>query len=591
MLLIPKVSSAANRWYEPAQLQLAYDQGSMTGAHLAQLLLDRSGFQGLFALRSLIRDGKATTDQEWIPAMLTLLKAAIGLKYGEWRMEEATQNISQSPLFFQLPPAQPLTFPPQSSASDAPSLNVFTRVDLQKWRKVVADRIEQESLVNQEHAALLDRVEQSTLSLLRQVLLGTYNNGLTVPSVAEALSDRFLFDFSDSPSNKVSRVAQAIATIQRLLQGLRSGDLFRYKTSATAAAYPNVRLEAEHFDSEWQWLGSYGSWRSALFIFMYPENLLYPTLRAKTEQSEVFQSIVRSAQAASPTTKEQIIDFAQKYHDYFSDINNLEIQAACTTRIARVTGTDLYQQNPQEEDLIFSFAIAKSRNTAYWCVRKKKFLNDDSQTMWKQIPFSEKVIKLKGAVPFFTKTGEHYISLFAFVFPKRGSAIKFKTLRINLSKFDQSNPWDESATELDVPTQQTVVPVPVFDTVAVEQIAASESTLGNQICRPPRVYLAKLTANTAISNLSGTTTILLKELSEDGLDWGRNVLLTRFHCLVRWFLDFQPTTLSVNLTLAITLSFPANLLESSGGLTTFIEGVGPVSRQLSATWPNGPFRQ
>ncbi len=58
MLLIPKLGSAANRWYEPAQLQLAYDKGAMTGAHLAQLLLDRSGFQSIFALRSLIRDGK-----------------------------------------------------------------------------------------------------------------------------------------------------------------------------------------------------------------------------------------------------------------------------------------------------------------------------------------------------------------------------------------------------------------------------------------------------------------------------------------------------------------------------------------------------
>ena len=409
-LLIPKGSSAANRWYEPAQLQLAYDQGSMTGAHLAQLLLDRSGFQSIFALRSLIRDGKATTDQEWNPVFLTLLKTAIELKYGSWRIEEAAQNVSQSPLFFQLPPAQPLTFPPQSDPDDTRGLVVYSKVDRQKWRKVVADRIDQESLVKQEHAALLDRVEQSTLALLRGVLLGAYNNGLTVPSNTEALSDRFLFDFSDSPSNKVSRVAQAIATIQRLLQGLRSGDLFRYRTSATASLYPNVNLEAEHFDAEWQWLGSYGSWRSALFIFMYPENLLYPTLRAKNEQSEVFQSIVRESQAAGYITPVDADAYARKYQDYFLDMNSLFIRASCFARVPSIAPSvaPVFQTEPLTRDICLSFALGLGTGTlGYWQYREISDSPTAFQSLWNRIPIGDQIKSIEGAVPYRGKKGQH----------------------------------------------------------------------------------------------------------------------------------------------------------------------------------------
>ena len=231
--------------------------------------------------------------------MLTLLKAAIGLKYGEWRMEEATQNISQSPLSSSSPPAQPLTFPPQSSASDAPISSSSPGWICRSGARSSPIESIRESLVKQEHAALLDRVETVHARSASRCSSGAYNNGLTVPSIAEgpvgSVSVRLLRTVHRTRYRGLPKRRHDPATAPRSAQR-RS---VPYKTSATAAAYPNVRLEAEHFDSEWRWLGSYGSWRSALFIFMYPENLLYPTLRAKTEQSEVFQSIVRESQALS----------------------------------------------------------------------------------------------------------------------------------------------------------------------------------------------------------------------------------------------------------------------------------------------------
>ena len=35
----------------------------------------------------------------------------------------------------------------------------------------------------------------------------------------------------------------------------------------------------EEFDEELRWMGSYANWYSAMQVFLYPENLLLPTLR------------------------------------------------------------------------------------------------------------------------------------------------------------------------------------------------------------------------------------------------------------------------------------------------------------------------
>ncbi len=78
------------------------------------------------------------------------------------------------------------------------------------------------------------------------------------PSAAESLSDRFLFDFLDSPTNK--NIPSGPGNRKHSAAHLRfaHGELFRYRTSATSALYPTLTLEAEHIETEWQWMGSYG---------------------------------------------------------------------------------------------------------------------------------------------------------------------------------------------------------------------------------------------------------------------------------------------------------------------------------------------
>ena len=532
MLLIPKVGSAANRWYEPAQLQLAYDKGAMTGAHLAQLMLDRNGFQSLFALRSLIRDGKATTDQEWQPTQLALLKAVLQRKYGAWRIEEAAQNISQSPVFFQLPAVPAITFPPQAVSDDMPAPYLFTKVELQRWRRVIADRIQQEERVHQDQANLIDRVEQSTLGRLRDFLRDLYSSGFVGPSTAETMSDRFLFDFLDSPTNKTSRVAQAIATLQQLIFALRTGELFRYRTSSLSSLYPTLTLEAEHIETEWQWMGSYGSWRSALFIFMYPENLLYPTLRNTKEQSETFQSLASQVRSRVALTPEDACSLASDYREYFADISQLTIQACCiaSAPINRSTACASYQIPQESQELILTFALAPSSH-GYWMMRTRDFLTNSYQSIWTRIPIWDHIVAFKGAVPYRTQKGQHLVAIFAFVRKKDTNQTVFQVLRLDLDKLNTQNQWAKEAKDLELPTQQALS-IDVTYTVEVEQFA-TDSVPGYL----PRVYVAKLRKP---SEFDGFTDIYIRELNEDANGWASDYYIDTIPRL--GYLDFGFST-------------------------------------------------
>ncbi len=171
-------------------------------------------------------------------------------------------------------------------------------------------------------------MEQSTLGPLRDFLCDIYAATSLGPLLPSRCQIDSLFDFLDSPTNKTSRVAQAIASIQQLIFALRTGELFRYRTSATSALYPTLTLEAEHIETEWQWMGSYGSWRSALFIFMYPENLLYPTLRSANEQSEFFKGIVSQVQSNGTIALETTCALAEQYQFYYSDVSSLYVARA-----------------------------------------------------------------------------------------------------------------------------------------------------------------------------------------------------------------------------------------------------------------------
>lgn len=448
-LLIPNTSSSDNLWLEPDQLQASYDAGTLPAARLGQLLLDRVGFQDIFSLRSLLRGLKTTTDAEWKPALLALLKAKIRRQYGTWRAEEATATLSLSPQFFQLPPVTPLTIPPTLPNDAVPTTAVYTVSDLQRWRRVLADRIEQEASVKQAQADMIDRVEQAVLGSLRDGLVEVYADAAGFPALtaAESLTDRLLFDFLDSPSNKTTRVGQAIATLQLLLFELRSGNLFRLRTTATANKYPNILLEAEHFDSEWQWIGSYGSWRSVLFIFMYPENLLNPTLRSKLEQSVEFKELAALLRDGSSVTPKLVDQISTKYRDFILDLESLDVQATVVALVE--TG----EANPTgfTAPRFVRVNLAKSSSgRGYFSYQFEPQEDGDAgQSLWRSIPPWTRLTQIIGAAPFQTRSGRRIIGAIGLVMAA-DQTLHLKLLNLDLSKLlSADNPWDNDTSELE----------------------------------------------------------------------------------------------------------------------------------------------
>ena len=78
---------------------------------------------------------------------------------------------------------------------------------------------------------------------------------------------------------KTTRVNHAIATLQTVLFSLRTDrfiTLIRRRIGAldTASGYTEAQ-----FDQEWDWIGAYATWRSAMMVFGYPENNLSPMIR------------------------------------------------------------------------------------------------------------------------------------------------------------------------------------------------------------------------------------------------------------------------------------------------------------------------
>ena len=100
------------------------------------------------------------------------------------------------------------------------------------------------------------------------------------------------------------QISQAIETHHGLLWSLRTGQL--------QDTYPTLALDAEDFDQEWQWIGSYATWRAAMFVFLYPENLLEPELR------DFLRERLQDAQGAF--TEQDQADRAEQQLDRLRDI-------------------------------------------------------------------------------------------------------------------------------------------------------------------------------------------------------------------------------------------------------------------------------
>ena len=412
------------------------EQGNSISARLEQFGLTSVSFARLHCLRSLLAGGATIlpTECEEIYSILVQIKKQ--RRYADQRQAEQKRNISLSPDIFQFPEPPPLVFPPPEPAP-LPVWRATTR-DLRNWEVTLQSRIEQERTVTDALRQAVSAVEEETLPRLRDVLImATGFEGSNLTTKAKRATDALLIDAQAGGCQLTTRIGQAIETTQGLLWSLRTGLL--------QDTYPDLTLEADYFDEEWQWIGSYATWRAAMFVFLYPENILLPTLRRK--QTPAFCQLVDTLRTNRLLTPEGARQAANGYADYFEDVCKLSVQATCQAW-TRIRERESCRMLPLSErrDLFHMFAIGGKTHKVYSSTYDPHGDPDFPQTFWEVVPGLENlsVTKIAGAVPYDRSSEERFI--FLFMLANEELETKLVYTKYNLERGN----WDGEQ-ELDLP--------------------------------------------------------------------------------------------------------------------------------------------
>lgn len=355
------------------------DAGVDISSRLEQLYLSNPAFSYLLRIGTLVDGGQNVLDSEWeeVYAILTQVEKRLFF-YAEWRNTERQDGILLSPEFFRIPESPPLQIP----FPEPPQLPMWraSRRARRDWVDMLEARIDQQRAIRNAIQEANSDVEEEMLPKLRDALIDASDaQGTTRQQKAKRLADRLLIDMQADGCHFVTRVSQAIETMQLFLWSIRTGQL--------TDTFPNLKLHnVDTFDIEWKWLGSYAHWRSAMFVFIYPENILYPTLRRPSSVSQGFSHLVQSLRLDRRLGPNGILQLAQNYAQYYQDVTNLEVEASCHA------GTRTYWYG----------RVANGH--CYWSYFENDKDNPDfGQSTWFQIKSlsgEAKTLQLLGAVPF-----------------------------------------------------------------------------------------------------------------------------------------------------------------------------------------------
>ncbi len=228
----------------------------------------------LFTLRKLVAAGQADK-QDWHNIFHILLQAEKRrYLYPAWRAEEEAEKLTLSPEYFRSPDLPLLKL---LAGEDRPSELIEWRGDarmLREMRSKLIARFQQRAALAGDLSAVVDSAEEATLPALRDAMIDVLYadpNGSKREQNKREASNTLLINTFESGCRKTTRVAQAIETMQLLVWGIINRQIEDFKF-----AIPAENQDA--FEAAWHWLQSYASWRSAVFVYLYPENILLPLL-------------------------------------------------------------------------------------------------------------------------------------------------------------------------------------------------------------------------------------------------------------------------------------------------------------------------
>jgi hypothetical protein len=387
---------------------LAVDDAAARGAPIArrldQLSLSQPAFDTLVRVARLLAANQPVLPTEWQAVYDVLVQAWKSRNACEWREAERA-TLTLSPDFFRLPPVDLRAFPP-APQRELPRWRA-TLGALLDWEDTLRSRIDLDASVASTLDQIVSTAEELTLPQLRDALVAAARlPGTAQPDRAKWLSDRLMIDMKCGGCATTTRVAQAIETIQSLLFLLRSGGLREVEGLETCTLRQSSLAT---FDADMAWMGSYSTWRAAMFVFLYPEGILLPSLR--TEATRPFFELVQSLRSLGLVAPAQATAAGRRYAEYFEDVCGLETPWGVFADVA-LGPDEARAQGVRTETRLFLLALSPS-GKVYWCTRRQSQAAE-TQTYWQEVPGLASVRRIVGAVPYDpSPPSSRYLFLFA----------------------------------------------------------------------------------------------------------------------------------------------------------------------------------
>lgn len=314
------------------------------------------------------------------------------------------------------------------------------------WKDTLETRIERSKNVKEQWVNVLIDTEEITMPMMRDALIEALKRNCEIfEKASERLAQTLFIETKDNCCVKHSRVSFAIETIQGFIFSLENGVYDNY--------LQGFSISAPNFKKEWEWIGSYATWRSAVFTYIFPENLLYPTL--KRLQSPPFLELSETIRNANRFSSDDACRAARRYQEHFEDLQHLKV--ICTTNSqAYFFNQDSFDccgdmNNSQQRYTTFYFAQSELSGKSYWSEKPYYYTDETQHSFWEELPL-EKNVNILGCFALAREFDENHeaqdLALWLFYTYKSEGEIKMAYIKKDLMTARSS--WSEE-NEIELP--------------------------------------------------------------------------------------------------------------------------------------------
>ena len=291
---------------EVSDLERKSTNGQDIGADLKELGITLPAFR---FIAETLRSTVAIDAETWDNIVNILIQARKTNPTSLWKATEVSEGFYLSPSLFQSHPErqyeEPRTFIPWRSS-------YLNRLE---WEERLHDRFELIKATLEAQRNRVTATDEECLALLKTVLI---EKSPTVSTTLDAktteLSNALLLDLKNECCSQTTRVAIAMETLQSLAWRLRTGQLENHLSTLT--------IIDDDFDAAWKWRSSYRTWKSAQFVNLFPENLLFPEI--KPNQTGPYQKLVESLNSNPYITPEDACSLSNEYAEYLKNISHFD---------------------------------------------------------------------------------------------------------------------------------------------------------------------------------------------------------------------------------------------------------------------------